>query len=146
MKLSLIQTNQFPQWKQMRQAVYSSLDEQFHELEMNQIFARDDWFCYFLTDESNKVLGLVELSSRNIADGCLNSPVAYFEGLYLKKEHREKGMGKEAVRLILNWCKERGYTELATDSELSNISAQKFFKATGFQETYRVVEFRTKVK
>ena len=130
----------------MRQDVYSSLDDEFHEKEMEQIFVREDWFCYFLTDESNKILGLVELSSRNIADGCLSNPVAYLEGLYLKKEHREKGLGKEAVRVILSWCRDRGYTELATDSELTNLSAQKFFKAIGFQETYRVVQFCTKVK
>lgn len=130
----------------MREKVYSSLDDEFHEKEMEQIFFREDWFCYFLSDESNKMLGLVELSSRNIADGCLSSPVAYLEGLYLKKEHRGRGLGKEAVRIILTWCKEKGFTELATDSELTNINAQQFFKAIGFQETYRVVEFCTKVK
>lgn len=130
----------------MREEVYSSLDDEFHSKEMEQIFVREDWFCYFLTDETNVFLGLVELSSRNIADGCLSSPVAYLEGLYLKKEYRGRGLGKEAVNVILAWCKENGYSELATDSELKNINAQMFFTAVGFQETYRVVEFSTKVK
>ena len=146
MRLSLIQRNQFPQWRQMRGEVYGSLDDEFHEKEMEQIFAREDWFCHFLTGTSNQILGLVELSSRNIADGCLSSPVAYLEGIYLKKELRGRGLGKEAMGLILHWCKEKGYKELATDSELSNLNAQKYFNALGFHETFRIVEFCIKVK
>lgn len=130
----------------MRQEIYNSLDDEFHEKEMQQIFVREDWFCYFITDKSNQILGLVELSSRNIADGCLSSPVAYLEGLYLKREYRGRGLGKETMKVILNWCKEKGYTELATDSELLNLNAQKFFKALGFKETCRVVEFCIEVK
>jgi len=85
MNLQEIKENQFPQWKKMRQEVYSSLDDKFHEKEMKQIFVSTDWFCCFLMSENNQVLGFTELSSRNIVDGCLSSPVAYLEGLYLKK-------------------------------------------------------------
>ena len=129
----------------MREAVYGSLDDDFHSREMELILARDDRFCYFLADESDLILGFVELTSRNIADGCLSCPVAYLEGLFLKKEYRGTGLGKEAIRLILAWCAKEGYSELATDAELTNVNAQGFFKATGFDETYRVVEFCRKV-
>jgi aminoglycoside 6'-N-acetyltransferase I len=145
MKLSPIQRNQFREWKEMREDIYPLLDEEYHQEEMEQIFVSDEWFCYFLTDEDNRTLGLVELSSRNIVDGCLSSPVAYIEGLYLKEEYRGRGLGKEAIRVILDWCREKGFSELATDAELGNVKAQHFYEAVGFQETDRVVEFRMEV-
>jgi len=78
----------------MREDVYRSLDDEFHEQEMKQIFVSDDWFCYFLGDGNNQITGFVELSSRNIVDGCLSSPVAYLEGLYLKKRIPWDGAGE----------------------------------------------------
>ena len=70
---------------------------------------------------------MVELSSRNIVDGCLSSPVAYIEGLYIEEKHRGKGAGKAAMIAIQNWCKQKGFAELATDTELENLKAQFFF-------------------
>ena len=145
MKLLPIKENQFALWKEMREDVYGSLEDEFHEKEMKQIFSSDDWFCYFLENENGQITGFAELSSRNIVDGCLSSPVAYLEGLYLKKEYRGMGQGREAMNAIKNWCKNKGFTELGMDTELANINAQKFFKAMGLQETYRIVQFRTRI-
>ncbi|HEC19599.1 MAG TPA: GNAT family N-acetyltransferase [Gammaproteobacteria bacterium] len=146
MKLLSIKESQFALWKEMREGVYSSLDDEFHELEMKKIFLSDDWFCYFLASENSRILGLAELSSRNIVDGCLSTPVAYLEGLYIKKEYRGIGLGREAIGAIKDWCKEKGFAELGVDTELVNLKAQEFFKAVGFHETYRIVQFRTRIE
>jgi len=74
-------------------------------------------------------------------DGCLSSPVAYIEGLFIGKEYRNKGRGKAALELILSWCRKNGFTDIAADAELSNNVAQEFFKAVGFRETFRIVEY-----
>ncbi len=145
MNLLPINKNQFSQWREMRKRVYSSLDDEFHEIEMKKIVDNRDWFCYFLENDNNKILGMVELSSRNIVDGCLSSPVAYLEGLYLKKQHRGMGLGREAIEIIKNWCKKKGFTELGMDTEMKNVEAQKFFKAIGLHETYRIVQYRVEV-
>jgi len=129
----------------MRDELYSSLSSEFHAEEMEKIFHSSEWHCQFIEDKNKHILGFLELSSRNIVDGCLSSPVAYLEGLYLKPGLRGKGLGKGVIKLILNWCRERGFSELATDTELKNINAQGFFNAIGFQETYRIVEFKIKV-
>lgn len=142
MKLVPIDKKDFPQWKEMRREIYPILDEAYDEREMEQIYESDIWFCWLLADESDSVIGLAELSARNIVDGCLSSPVAYLEGLYLKPAYRGRGLGREAVKHILDWCREKGFSELATDAELANTQAQSFYKALGFEETDRVVEFR----
>lgn len=129
----------------MREKVYSLHDDGFHEIEMKKILDSSDWFCYFLISENNQILGMVELSSRNIVDGCLSSPVAYLEGLYLKKKHRGMGLGREAIEMIKNWCKENKFAELGMDAEIENLAAQKFFSAIGLHETYRIVQYRVKI-
>ena len=145
MKLVSINRKEFYAWEEMRKDLYRVLNNDFHLQEMENIFQSKVWHCQFVKDENNRIIGLVELSSRNIVDGCLSSPVAYLEGLYLKPEHRGKGKGKELLKTILNWCKEKGFSELATDTELTNTKAQSFYKAVGFQETDRVVEYRIEV-
>ncbi len=145
MKLVPINRNAFPLWKQMREDLYGSLNNDYHAKEMENIFVSDVWFCNFLADENNQVIGLVELSSRNIVDGCLSSPVAYLEGLYLRPEHRGKGLGKEVIRIIIKWCMVEGFSELATDTEITNKKAQRFYESMGFEEVDRVVEYRMKI-
>ena len=146
MKFTKIAKHDFSLWKKYRKAVYHSVSDEFREIEMNKIICDVDWFCYFLTDDNNQTIGFVEMSSRNIVDGCISSPVAYIEGLYIEKEYRGKGMGKKVMDALHDWCKEKGFTELAADTELENVDAQKYFNSVGFKETYRVVEFCTKVK
>ena len=85
---------------------------------------------------------MVEISLRNIVDGCLSSPVAYLEGLYLEHDYRDKGYGNKVVNMIVDWCREKGFKELATDTELTNTKAQNFYRTLGFEELDTVVEFR----
>lgn len=129
----------------MRNDLYDSLSSDFHEDEMEKIFNSNEWHCRFVVDDSDQVIGFLELSSRNIVDGCLSSPVAYLEGVYLNAASRGKGLGKEIIHALLNWCKENGFSELATDTEMENVKAQEFYQAMGFRETYRIVEYKIEV-
>ena len=142
MKLISIEKSQFSEWKAFRRQIYSVLDEQYDSQEMEQIYSSDDWFCFFIGNENEDIVGLVELSSRNIVDNCLSSPVAYLEGLYIDEDYRNQGLGEKTLELILDWCHKNGFQELATDTEIDNDRAQKFYKNFGFKETDRVVEFR----
>ena len=126
----------------MREDLYRTVDDVFNNEEIENIFVNDAWYCRFIEDENNQKIGLVELSSRNIVDGCLSSPVAYLEGLYLEPKYRGLGIGKEVMQIIIQWCVQQGFSELATDTEIANERAQKFYESLGFEETDRVVEYR----
>lgn len=146
MNLLAIKENQFPLWKTMRKGIYQSLDDEFHDREMKHILVSSDWFSYFLMSEEKQLIGMVEISTRNIVDGCLSSPVAYIEGLFIKNEFRGLGLGRETIKMIKHWCKQKGFTELALDTEIKNVAAQRFFKAVGLKETYRIVQFRIDIE
>ena len=142
MRLAKISRDDFSIWKQFREALYKSVDDKFNLEEMDNIFNSKDWHCQFIESEDNKKIGMVEISYRNIVDGCLSSPVAYLEGIYLQAEYRNQGIGTQVMLMVMQWCSERGFSELATDTGLANNKAQAFYTSLGFEETDRVVEYR----
>lgn len=107
------------------------------------MFLEDDTKeCFLGVTESGDVRGLVEVSLRTVVDGCLTSPVGYIEGIYVDPESRGCGMSRRLLERAEAWCRRRGCTEIGTDAELDNEAAQRFHEHMGFEETYRIVEYR----
>lgn len=116
----------------MRKRVYHSLDDEFHEKEMKKILISDDWYCYFFVIDEHQPIGFVEISSRNIVDVCPSSPVAYLEGLFIKKEYRRRGLGREAIKTIKNWCKEIRIFGIGYGYRAKEFTRAKVFQGHGF--------------
>jgi len=134
------------EWYEMRNAVYGGLSDGFHEEEMELVLRSPDWACRVATGADGSVMGFVEVSLRNIVDGCLTSPVGYIEGIYVKPIYRNHGVGERLVAAATEWSKKRGCVEMATDAELDNTDAQTFHMRMGFAETYRVVGFKKRIE
>lgn len=142
MRLSPITRSNFPLWSKFRREIYPQISTEFDLKEIENIYTSKSWYCWFIERDDGAIIGLVELSLRNIVDGCLGSPVPYLEGLYLIPTEQGKGQGAAIVEKIIGWCRKRGYSELATDTELTNIRAQKFYEKSGFEQVDKVVEYR----
>ena len=140
-KLTPITADDFALWKTMRIDLYGELEAGAHDAEMPDIFGRDDWRLWFVEDAAGQRIGLVELSLRNVVDGCLSSPVPYIEGLYVVPAQRNQGFGKQLIDRLLAWSAEQGYTELALNTWVSNEGAQRLYQSLGFIENERVVEY-----
>jgi aminoglycoside 6'-N-acetyltransferase I len=136
----------FDVWHRFRSVLYSDLDPIYSETEIRRTIEDPALasFLVFLNEEPGPI-GMIELSLRNIVDGCSSTPVAYIEGLYLIEKYQGQGLGKEMMAFIKKWAREQGCTELAVDTELEKERAQKFYLREGFEETYRVVQFRMEV-
>ena len=132
---------EFPRWGELRARVYGELDPDADHQEMAAIVSHPAWHCWLIQDAGHTV-GLLELSLRSIVDGCLGSPVPYIEGLYLEPDARNRGLGTRLLLSLARWCREQGHAELATDAELENVDAQRFYARLGFQEVDRVVIYR----
>jgi len=129
-------------WKRMRQAVYPDVSDAFHDNEMDLILSAPDTTCFLGFSESREAVAMLELSMRNYVDGCLGGPVGYVEGIYLKPGIRGTGNGRRLIEFAANWFRSRGCRDMAADAELDNTAAQEFLSRTGFDETYRIVEFK----
>ena len=142
MKLISIKRDDFLLWSKFRRAIYPITSHDIDLKEIEDIYLSDIWQCWFVEREGGHRIGLVELSLRNIVDGCVSSPVPYIEGLYLIETERTKGRGTEIIKMVQTWCQEQGYSELGTDAELNNTRAQKFYEKLGFELVDRVVEYK----
>jgi aminoglycoside 6'-N-acetyltransferase I len=140
-RIDRVSREHFPVWKRMREALYSGLDPEFHDGEMEWIESSGEAECYLAFDEKGKPIGMMELSLRNVVDGCIGGPVGYVEGIYLEPEHRRGGLGSELLKFATERFRARGCSDMATDAEIDNVDAQEFYRKVGFTESWRVVGF-----
>lgn len=88
-------------------------------------------------------IGFVHVSTRNdYVEGCDSSPVAYIEGIFIEENFRRQGYSKMLIESAEKWARSKGFKELASDCELSNVESIKFHLGTQFEEANRIVCFK----
>jgi len=90
--------------------------------------------------------GFLELSLRAYAEGCTSNPVPFIEGWYVRPAARHKGAGRALVSAAENWALLRNFTEIASDTEISNAQSQGAHAALGYEEVERLVTFRKSLR
>src|SRR5262245_16635012 len=128
-------------WRAMRDDLYSGVPPEFHEAEMTLMLASDDRACLLVRDPEDEAIGFIEVSLRNVVDGCLGGPVGYIEGIYLVPNWRGLGLGPAMIEAAATWFRAQGCRDMATDAELDNEDAQQFWSELGFEETWRIVQY-----
>jgi ribosomal protein S18 acetylase RimI-like enzyme len=58
---------------------------------------------------------------------------AYLGLMYVKPEHRRKGVNQKILDVLLNWAKERGLSEIRLEVYSENQSAIKAYEKAGFR-------------
>jgi aminoglycoside 6'-N-acetyltransferase I len=97
-------------------------------------------------DKDGLICGMLELSLRPYAEGCTSSPAPFIEGWYVAPVARHKGAGRALVEAAENWALMRNFTEIASDTQLSNGASQEAHAALGFEEVERLVAFRKSLR
>lgn len=112
------------------------------ESDFCEIINSNTYAC-FIKYSDNLPIGFAKCSLRNdYVEGTSTSPVGYLEGVFISKEYRNKGYGKELVSACEKWAKDMGCSEFASDCELTNTDSLKFHLSTGFSEENRIICFR----
>ena len=89
--------------------------------------------------------GLIEVGMRDVAEGASTSPVAYLEGWYVDPDMRRTGVGRALVARAEEWARERGCTEIGSDTEVDNTLSQRAHAALGYAESERLVVFHKRL-
>ncbi len=129
-------------WRAMREDLYEGVDDAFNEFEMALIVGSPDRACLLVRAPNDEAVGFIEVSLRNVVDGCLGGPVGYIEGIYLIPSWRGLGLGPGMIDAAAEWFRVQGCRDMATDAELENEDAQQFWNELGFEETWRIVQYR----
>jgi aminoglycoside 6'-N-acetyltransferase I len=86
--------------------------------------------------------GVIEVSLRNYAEGCMTSPVAYIEGWYVDEDSRRRTLGTRLVQAAEAWAKSQGLKEIASDTQIENAVSIQAHTRLGYDEVERLVCFR----
>lgn len=130
----------------MRSALWPETDDG-HLVEIGQFFAGEaiDVEEVLIAEQSSSVVGFLEINLRNFAEGSRQAEVPYVEAWFVKPAFQGQGVGKSLMREAEKWALTRGYTELASDTEMSNQKSIAAHRALGFREVDRIVCFLKKL-
>lgn len=123
-------------WERMRSRLWPSPPGE-HSAENNRYFSgdlREPSEVLLAFDARGEALGLIELSLRAHAEGCVTDRVAYIEGWYVEAEARRRGVGGALVFAAEAWARSQGCTELASDAEIDNHGSIAAHFALGFED------------
>jgi aminoglycoside 6'-N-acetyltransferase I len=114
------------------------------ELWTDGSFEEELTYCQSLLDAENEVCYLAKVEGVYVAfihvslraeyvEGADDSPVAYIEGLYVKPSYQKQGIAQNLVGLAEAQGRKKGCKQVASDTELSNVSSIDFHKKWGLK-------------
>lgn len=144
--IRLVSPNDLPEWLRMRVLLWPHHTEQEMLDEMRGFLALlDESPVFIAVDGNQKPCGFLEGGTRKYADGCETSPVGYIEGWFVDVVFREKGVGGLLVKAFETWCRQKGLSEIASDTWEDNLTSITAHKKLGYTEIERLVHFARKL-
>ena len=110
-----------------------------------QAFARDSatFRAFIAQDSPAGLLGFAEVAVRtDFVNGCEHRPALFLEGIYVRPEHRGRGIARALCDAAGRWGLEQGCREFASDVYVDDHDSLAAHRGLGFEETERVVYFR----
>lgn len=131
----------FEAWLAMRAALYGAddgLDDATNRAEAMEIlttgrFGRLEMGC-LVAVEGGRALGMAEVSVRDVAEFCDRVAVGYLEGWFVEPGARGRGVGRMLVDGACAWARERGCTQLASDTQEWNTASAAAHAGCGFRD------------
>ncbi|NNF06563.1 MAG: GNAT family N-acetyltransferase [Candidatus Eisenbacteria bacterium] len=146
MLIRLVEGQDTESWSHMRTALWPETVDQ-HRSEIAEYFAGNsiDIVQAYVAVEGAEVVGFLELNLRNFAEGSRSPKLPYVEAWYVKPAFQGRGYGKQLMKFAEEWALSEGYVEIASDTEIDNVTSIAMHKHLGFVETERVVCFLKKL-
>lgn len=138
--------NDTPAWSKMRTDLWPETED-MHITEINEYFSGTsiDIVQAYVGEIGLEIIGFLELNIRNFAEGSRSPKLPYIEAWYIKPKYRGNGYGALLIQQAEKWAITKGYSELASDTELGNDRSIAMHKHLGFVETERIVCFLKKL-
>ena len=92
-------------------------------------------------DKQGEPIGFIEVSLRSVAESATISPVPFIEGWFVEETQRRQGIGRALVEAAEHWARARGFSEIASDTQLENTGSIAAHLRLGYREVERNVCF-----
>ncbi|MEZ4903843.1 MAG: GNAT family N-acetyltransferase [Spirosomataceae bacterium] len=98
-------------------------------------------YCALAKNEQRYV-GFIHIAIRSDhVEGADTDKTAYLEGIYIQPSFRRTHLATLLLKEGERWAISKGFTQLASDTEIANFHSQLFHKNNGFEEVNRIVCF-----
>lgn len=146
MDIRLLRSDERAAWLTLRESLWPESSPDDLSNEQDAILADSTRNAVFVAAADSKLVGFIEVSLRDWADGCASRPVGYIEGWYVETGHRRRGIGRGLVEAGEAWAASRGCTEMGSDALLDNTLSHQAHAALGYREVERLVLFSRKIR
>lgn len=113
--------------------------------EMREYLEDDELLILVAEDRGHSLVGFLEASIQEYAEGCQSNSVGYIEGWYVDGDFRLEGVGRLLVQEAERWARSKGCIEMASDCELGNTTSLAAHLKLGYEESSRLIHFIKKL-
>jgi aminoglycoside 6'-N-acetyltransferase I len=128
------------EWLRMRKGVWPDAPDDYLDYDMDDVLSSNKNAVFFALIEGVPV-GMIEVSLRESAEGCFSSPVGYIEAWFVDEGLRGKGVAGALTQVAEEWAREKGCTDMASDTWLDNQASIRAHTKMGYYEAERLVHF-----
>lgn len=130
-----------PDWLRMRQRLWPEAPVEYLSFDMDERLADANYAIFVAVSADGQLLAFIEAGLREYGEGCETSPVGYIEAWYVDEDTRGQNLGRELVSLAEQWARQKGCTEMASDTWLENEASIAAHLKLGYEEAERLVHF-----
>ncbi|HET9907060.1 MAG TPA: GNAT family N-acetyltransferase, partial [Anaerolineales bacterium] len=109
-----------PEWLRMRQGLWPDAPIEYLDYDLDEILGDPDQAVFIAAQADGKPVAFIETGLRSHVEGCETSPVGYIEAWYVDPHVRGQKLGREMMRTAEQWAREKGMSEMASDTWLEN--------------------------
>ena len=128
-------------WLGLRQKLWPEAPAEYLLLDMDRRLVDPDYAIFVASNTDGKLVAFIEAGLRAHCEGCETSPVGYIEAWYVDEHLRGQKLGRELILAAEHWAREKGCTEMASDTWLENDSSINAHLRLGYYEVERLVHF-----
>lgn len=132
-----LQDNDAEQWLRLRKALWPEADLDELKYEMIDIRADANQPVFVAQCPDGSLCGMLEVSIRKTAPGCVTDRIGYLEGWYVDEAWRRHGVGRRLVAAAEAWARALGCVEMASDTNPEYAISPLAHEALGFHEVER---------
>src|SRR6185436_6398132 len=133
------------EWVRMRQGLWPEAPLEYLNFDLDELLADADAGIFVASDSHGRLIAFIEASLRDHGEGCETSPVGYIEAWYVDPHVRGQKLGRDLVHTAEQWAREKGCTEMASDTWLENEASIAAHLKLGYYEIERLVHFVKKL-
>lgn len=130
-----------PEWIRMRQGLWPEAPADYLSKDLDDFLTASDQTAFVAARADGGLVAFIEVRLRDYAEGCESSPVGYIEAWYVDAHVRGQKLGRDLVHAAESWAREKGCTEMASDTWLENEASIQAHLRLGYYEVERLVHF-----